>query len=79
MGIHLEAHLPNGATVATINAAFRDGVTAQGVDYRIRIPRWMREFQLRGGDIQIEDVDEARLDAIASEYDITLLPLARVR
>lgn len=77
LGIHLEAHLPNGATVATINAAFQNGVTAQGVDYRIRIPRWMHEFELRGGDIRIENVDEARLDAIASEYDITFVAVGK--
>lgn len=77
MGIHLEAHLPTGATVATIDAAFRDGVTAQGVDYRIRIPRWMQEFVQRGGDLRIESIDEARLDAIAQAYDVTFVAVGK--
>lgn len=77
MGLHLEVHLPTGATVATIDAAFRDGVTAQGVDYRIRIPRWMQEFVHRGGDLRIENIDAERLDAIASEYDATFVAVGK--
>lgn len=77
MGIHLEAHLPTGATVASITAAFRGGVTAQGVDYRIRIPRWMREFTVRGGDLRIENIDETRLDAIAREHDVTFVAVGK--
>lgn len=77
MGIHLEAHLPTGETVASITAAFRDGVTAQGVDYRIRIPRWMQEFVARGGDLRIENIDEVRLDAIAQEYDLTFVAVGK--
>lgn len=77
LGIHLEAHLPTGDTIATIDAAFQGGVTAQGIDYRIRIPRWMEEFEIRGGDLRIEAIDAARLDAIAGEYDATFVAVGK--
>ncbi|MDY6814254.1 MAG: styrene monooxygenase/indole monooxygenase family protein [Pseudomonadota bacterium] len=76
-GIHLEAHLPTGDTIASIDAAFRDGVTAQGVDYRIRIPRWMQEFSQRGGDLRVESIDAGRLDEIAGEFDATFVAVGK--
>src|SRR5207248_7175860 len=42
---------------------------AQSVDQRLKIPRWMAEFQKRGGKLQIEAADIDDLESSARGHD----------
>lgn len=43
------------------------------IDLRLQSHRWMIDLEKKGARVIIEDVTVARLDAIAKEYDITLV------
>ncbi|MEQ8165749.1 MAG: styrene monooxygenase/indole monooxygenase family protein [Alphaproteobacteria bacterium] len=43
------------------------------IDLRLKSARWMEEFEKRGGRLIIQSVDEAALDAIADQNDLTLV------
>src|SRR5438477_9338300 len=46
---------------------------AQSVDQRLKIPRWMAEFQKRGGDLQIEAADINDLERCARGHDLVIV------
>jgi len=45
---------------------------AQSVDQRLKIPRWMAEFQKRGGALQIEAAGIADLEGCARSHDLVI-------
>ena len=49
----------------------------QAVDVRLQSHRWMNELAARGGNVVIEQVDVARLDAIAAQHDLTVVATGR--
>src|SRR2546428_7124747 len=46
---------------------------AQSVDQRLKIPRWMAEFQKRGGKLQIEAADIDDLERCARSHDLVIV------
>src|SRR6266567_209996 len=46
---------------------------AQSVDQRLKVPRWMAEFQKRGGKLQIEAADIDDLERCASSHDLVIV------
>ena len=46
---------------------------AQAVDQRIKFPRWMQEFEKRGGTIEYKQATTADLDKYAKESDLVIV------
>src|SRR6266849_2778840 len=46
---------------------------AQSVDQRLKIPRWMAEFQKRGGNLQIKAVGIDDLEGCARSHDLVIV------
>jgi hypothetical protein len=46
---------------------------AQSVDQRVKIPRWMRELEKRGGSIDYKSAGIADLDAYAASSDLVIV------
>ena len=46
---------------------------AQSVDQRLKIPRWMAEFQKRGGALRIEAADIDDLESCARSHDLVIV------
>ncbi|MGA0541070.1 styrene monooxygenase/indole monooxygenase family protein [Neotabrizicola sp. VNH66] len=46
---------------------------AYSVDQRVKIPRWLAEFEAAGGDLVIADAGVAELEAYAGEDDLVLV------
>ncbi|WP_221801619.1 styrene monooxygenase/indole monooxygenase family protein [Oceanobacter mangrovi] len=45
----------------------------QSVDQRIKMPRWMDEFEKRGGKLIIADADIAMLEQLANDHDLVVV------
>src|SRR5437588_7309516 len=46
---------------------------AQSVDQRLKIPRWIAEFQKRGGKLQIEAAEIDDLERCARSHDLVIV------
>lgn len=46
---------------------------AQSIDQRVKMPRWMTEFEKAGGELRIADVDMAGLEALEQECDLVIV------
>jgi len=46
---------------------------AQSVDQRLKVPRWMAEFQKRGGNLQIKAVGIDDLEGCARSHDLVIV------
>lgn len=46
---------------------------AQSVDQRVKIPIWMREFEKRGGALEIRDADIADLESYSAQSDLVVV------
>src|SRR6476646_4600926 len=46
---------------------------AQSVDQRVKIPRWMGEFQKRGGELRVDAAEIEDLEQCASTHDLTIV------
>jgi flavin reductase (DIM6/NTAB) family NADH-FMN oxidoreductase RutF len=46
---------------------------AQAVDQRIKMPKWMAEFQGRGGKLVIEEAQIADVDSYSRQHDLTIV------
>jgi 2-polyprenyl-6-methoxyphenol hydroxylase-like FAD-dependent oxidoreductase len=49
----------------------------QAIDLRLQSHRWMNELAAAGGQVIVEKVDPARLDAIAAQHDLVLVATGR--
>ena len=52
---------------------FEGGKEGCGIDQRMRVHRWLSDFEANGGRLVIEAVTPERVDAIASGSDLTVL------
>lgn len=52
---------------------FEGGKEGCGIDQRMRVARWLEDFEARGGKLVIEAVTPERLDAISLRSDLTVL------
>jgi flavin-dependent dehydrogenase len=60
-----------GAERLVASGLFRNGGAA--VDLRMKVHRWLHDFEERGGQLVIEAVNAERLDAISQSSDLTVL------
>src|SRR6266699_5225078 len=65
--------VPNPVGGRVIDWAARLDNFAQSVDQRLKIPRWMAEFQKRSGNLQIEAADIDDLESCARGHDLVIV------
>lgn len=70
-GVHLDFQMTVGADRLEVTGLFPSEGAA--IDIRMRIARWMDDFEAAGGDLIIGEVDAAQLDQIGRANDLTLL------
>ncbi len=70
-GVMLDFRPTRGTDPLTVRGRF--GKLGAAVDLRTRVPRWMDDFEARGGSLVIERVEAERAAAIARDADLTLL------
>ena len=62
-----------GGSGRAINWAARLDAPAQSVDQRVKMPRWMAEFERRGGKVVLHDATVADLERYARESELVLV------
>lgn len=70
-GVMLDFRPTKGATPLTVRGRF--GKLGAAVDLRTRVPRWMDDFEAKGGRIFIEKVTPERVREIAMSADLAVL------
>ena len=70
-GIHVQAGNAQAGTLLDFRS--RMSANGQSVDQRVKMPRWMNEFQRRGGNLVIGEVDMAELERLAASSDLVLV------
>src|SRR5262249_16169678 len=70
-GVHLTFCPKHGSQLLTLLGRFDDYGLA--IDVRLQSATWMREFEQRGGRIEIRAVSIRELDEIAAEHDLTIV------
>jgi hypothetical protein len=70
-GVHLTFSPKKGNQLLTLLGRLDDYGLA--IDVRLQSATWMREFEERGGRIEIENVTPERLDDIAGANDLTIV------
>lgn len=71
-GVLLDFQPTNGAPRLVVDGLFH-GTRGAAIDIRMRVHRWMNDFEASGGDIRYGAVSRAQLEDIAAESDLTLL------
>ena len=71
-GISLAIPAPEGGGKA-IDWASRLDRPAQSVDQRVKIPRWLEEFERQGGTLALEDVGIDELERHVQESDLVIV------
>ncbi|HEV2118248.1 MAG TPA: styrene monooxygenase/indole monooxygenase family protein, partial [Terriglobales bacterium] len=69
--------VPDGVGGKSLDWAARLDDYAQSVDQRLKIPRWMAEFQERGGNLQICAVGVEELESCARSHDLVIVASGR--
>ena len=64
---------PDGVGGKSLDWVARLDDYAQSVDQRLKIPRWMREFQNRGGVLKVQTVTGEDLEACARSHDLVVV------
>jgi flavin reductase (DIM6/NTAB) family NADH-FMN oxidoreductase RutF len=75
-GIAFSLLEPNRAEVATKWAARLDW-PAQSVDQRLKIPRWMDEFESRGGTLLVGEAGLDDLEQYSQNHDLVIIATGR--
>jgi hypothetical protein len=75
-GVHL-TFCPKASKSLVTLAGKLEGACFQAIDLRLQCHRWMNDFERLGGTLHVEQVDVARLDAIAQAHDLTLVAAGR--
>ncbi|GAA4018018.1 styrene monooxygenase/indole monooxygenase family protein [Actimicrobium antarcticum] len=70
-GVHMRAGGSEGKPM--IDWTARMTVGGQSVDQRIKMPRWMKEFQKRGGKLEIRDAGIDDLERYAAISDLVIV------
>lgn len=70
-GAHIRAG--NAETGPMLDFRSRMSASGQSVDQRLKMPRWMDEFERLGGDLVIGDVDMAELERLVDTSDLVLV------
>ena len=72
-GINFIVPNPDGSGSKVIDWAARLDHNAYSVDQRVKIPRWMAEFQRLGGQMVIADAGIAELETYARQDDLVIV------
>jgi hypothetical protein len=72
-GIAVAVADPSGAAAPAISWAGRLDTPARSVDLRVKIPRWMAEFNRRGGRLIVHEAGLADLAAYHREHDLVVV------
>lgn len=75
-GIHMDWQPTAGAERIVAKGLFSSD-RGGAVDIRMRVHRWMNDFEARGGKIVIGAVTMADLDRIGGEFDLTVLAVGK--
>lgn len=70
-GIHVRAG--NAESGPMLDFRARMSAPGQSVDQRVKMPRWMDEFEKRGGNLVIGDVNMEELEHLAATSDLVLV------
>jgi hypothetical protein len=70
-GVHIRAG--NAETGPMLDFHSRMSANGQSVDQRLKMPRWMDEFERLGGDLVIGDVDMDELERLVDSSDLVLV------
>ncbi len=65
--------VPDGMGGKSLNWSSRLDDYAQSVDQRLKISRWMMEFEKRGGDLQVRAATVEELEACARVHDLVVV------
>jgi flavin reductase (DIM6/NTAB) family NADH-FMN oxidoreductase RutF len=65
--------VPDGIGGRLIDWSARLDSFAQSVDQRIKIPRWMSEFQARGGDLKFKAAEIEDLERLTVSHDLVIV------
>lgn len=71
-GISLVVPAPDGNGRA-VDWSARLDVPAQSVDQRVKMPRWIAEFEHRGGKFIVQDAGVADLEGFAADSDLVIV------
>jgi hypothetical protein len=72
-GINFIVPNPDGSGTKVIDWAGRLDSNAYSVDQRVKIPRWMEEFQNLGGQMVIADAGIAEIETYARQDDLVIV------
>lgn len=70
-GVHIRAG--NAQMGMPVDFRARMQAPGQSVDQRLKMPRWMKEFEARGGKLVIADVGIAELEFYAATSDLVIV------
>ena len=65
--------VPDGVGGKIIDWAARLDNFAQSVDQRLKIPRWMADFQKRGGELRVKAAEIDDLESCARSHDLVIV------
>lgn len=65
--------VPDGSGGRAISWASRLDLPAQSVDQRVKMPKWIEEFERRGGQVEITDATVGHLEDYAREADLVIV------
>ncbi|HJT00480.1 MAG TPA: styrene monooxygenase/indole monooxygenase family protein [Terriglobales bacterium] len=65
--------VPDGVGGKSLDWSARLDDYAESVDQRVKIPRWMSEFENRGGTLRVQAVGREELDACARSHDLVIV------
>jgi Styrene monooxygenase A putative substrate binding domain len=71
--IHFSVRGDDGGKVIDWNGKFDPDKVAHSVDQRVKFPRWMSEFQKKGGEIVIKEVGIEDLEAYTKESGLVIV------
>ena len=72
-GINFIVPNPDGSGTKVVDWAARLDRNAYSVDQRVKVPRWMAEFQRLGGQMVIADAGIAEIETYARQDDLVIV------
>lgn len=71
-GIEIDVREESGAKALSFAAPFGDG-PGMALDYRLKFPEWMREYERRGGRLVIQKTGIEDLEILAAAHDLVVV------
>jgi hypothetical protein len=71
-GIEIGVRSETGELATAFEAPFTDG-TGMALDFRLKFPAWMNEFERRGGNLTIQKTGIEELELLAAENDLVVV------